>query len=197
MGSAWFAESDTQDASQSSSGEEHVVLVCMPWATTQRPSLALGLLRQICDDVGVRATVLYPNMDLTATVGFAVAGAFANERQLFGLSEHLFACDLFGAEPLLSDSYLDLMGKVELPGRLDDAAYLYELRDRVVPSFLDELTERVIALEPTVLGVTSTFNQVMSSLALARRVKERLRDVRFVVPTPLRRPWRAWPTSMP
>lgn len=160
---------------------EHIVLACMPWATTQRPSLALGLLRQLCTELDVPATTLYPNMDLNAVVGFEVAGRFANERQLFGLSEHLFAADLFGAGSLGSDDYLELMGRVELPGELNDPGFLFELRDRIIPKFLDDVTERLAALHPTVVGLTSTFNQVMASLALGKRIKAIDPSVQVVV----------------
>ena len=52
----------------------------MPWATTHRPSIALGILTRICQKEHVPCKTLYANLDMSAKVGFEVAGRFANER---------------------------------------------------------------------------------------------------------------------
>ena len=153
--------------------EPLVALVCMPWATTMRPSLALGILSRLCDRERVPVRTIYPNLDLTATVGFHVSNRFANDRALFGLSEHLFACDVYGPEALASDEFLHTMAGIGLPEPLDNVDYLLELRDTVVGPFLDDVENRLLTMEPTVVGFTATFNQVMSSLALGRRLKRR------------------------
>ncbi|MCC7418247.1 MAG: RiPP maturation radical SAM C-methyltransferase [Acidobacteria bacterium] len=156
-----------------------VVLCHMPWATTQRPSIALGILSRLCEEAGVGVRCLYPNLDMSALVGFETAGRFANERALYGLSEHLFSVDVFGREALDSDAYLDAFHRTlkrdEVVGqwcvKFGDLAYLRHLRDETVPHFLDAAARRVLDMEPTVVGFSATFNQVMASLALARRVK--------------------------
>jgi ribosomal peptide maturation radical SAM protein 1 len=148
-----------------------VLLVCMPWATTIRPSLALGILARHCERQDVPVQTLYPNLDLAALVGLDVADAFANDRNLFGLSEHLFACDIFGADRLRSEELLGIVTGLGLPAPFDDAGYLRRLRDEVVPAFLDRAERRVLAHQPTVVGFTATFNQVLASLAMGRRLK--------------------------
>ncbi len=156
----------------------------MPWVTTVRPSIALGILTRICQREGVWARALYPNLDLCATVGMDVYGEFADERDLFGMSEHLFAVDLFGVDQLDSDPYLEAFTSASATmdlGRLADLAFLRELRDSVVPAFLSETLERVLALDPDVVGFTSTFNQVMPSLALAGRLKQSRPGVQVIV----------------
>jgi ribosomal peptide maturation radical SAM protein 1 len=164
---------DDGDQTRTSKRKPLVSLICMPWATTMRPSLALGILSRLCDRERVPVRTLYPNMDLTATVGFHVAGRFANDRALFGLSEHLFACDIYGRDVLASDEYLAAMAGIGLPEPLDDPGYLVWLRDEVVGPFLDAIEQRILGLNPSVVGFTATFNQVMASLALGRRLKRR------------------------
>ncbi len=156
-----------------------VLLLNMPWATGQRPSISLAILRQLCLDNSVAVQTFYPNLDCTAAVGFEVAGRFANERHLYGLSEHLFSVDMFGKEALESDAFLGTAARVmseeadktAWKAKFADLAYLKQLRDEIVPQFLDRILKRVLAAEPTIVGFTSTFNQVMSSLALAKRIK--------------------------
>jgi ribosomal peptide maturation radical SAM protein 1 len=166
----------------------YILFLCMPWATTHRPSIALAILTQLTKETDVRSRTFYPNLDMAALVGFETAGRFADERSLYGLSEHLFAVDLFGSEALESDKYLkalsDMMATDEIIGKwtapFADLAYLKYLRDEVVPQFLTTQQQRVIAESPTAVGFTSTFNQVMSSLALGRRIKRAMPHVQIL-----------------
>ncbi|MEJ2578692.1 MAG: hypothetical protein P8Z68_06285, partial [Kineosporiaceae bacterium] len=105
-----------------------IALVCMPWATTTRPSLALGILTRIGRTAGLTVHVHYPNLDLVAAIGFARGAAFAHRQALSGLAEHLFACDLFGAHALDSDAVLALSAGRDLPEGLADPEVLRELR---------------------------------------------------------------------
>lgn len=158
----------------------HIVFAYMPWATTTRPSLALGILTSLCREQSVRTTTFYANLDLSADIGFEAAGRMANERCLYGLSEHLFACDMFGPEMLESDTYLEALAEIALPDIFKDVAYLRRLRDDIVPCFLDRIEARILAVEPSCLGLSATFNQVMSSLAIAKRIKRRAPEVQVL-----------------
>ncbi len=158
----------------------YVVFLQMPWATTHRPSIALAILTRLCAAEDVDSVTFYPNMDLSAAVGFETFGRFSDERALYGLSEHLFAVDIFGADALMSDDYVEsfckVMAKDEKIGNwtapFGDVGFVKNIRDEIIPAFLDGALERVLAEEPDVVGFTSTFNQVMSSLALATRIKQ-------------------------
>jgi ribosomal peptide maturation radical SAM protein 1 len=163
----------------STAREPLVLLIDMPWATGQRPSIALGILRRLCDEKDVAVRTFYANLDMAALVGFETAGRFSNERHLYGLSEHVFAVDIFGREALDSDRYLAALSRaMACDASLDawkakfaDLDYLRHLRDEAVPKFLDKVLARVLMSDPTIVGFTATFNQVMSSLALAHRIK--------------------------
>jgi ribosomal peptide maturation radical SAM protein 1 len=165
----------------------NVVLANMPWATGHRPSIALAILTRLCHQEDVPVRSFYGNLDMAAIVGFEVAQRFADERTLFGLSEHLFAADMFGADVLESDLYLDALAQsmaelTDEPWRQQfaDLPFLQSLRDQVAPAFLDRATEQVLAMNPTVVGFTSTFNQVMGSLALAKRLKAVRPDIAII-----------------
>jgi ribosomal peptide maturation radical SAM protein 1 len=156
----------------------NLLLVNMPWATGHRPSIPLAILRSLAVEEGLPVRTFYANLDMAAVVGFETAGRFADERTLFGYSEHIFACDMFGADKLESDYFLQALAELmatfdrdEWRKPFTDMKFLRHLRDDVVPEFLDRAAERVIAMNPDIIGFTATFNQVMSSLALARRVK--------------------------
>jgi ribosomal peptide maturation radical SAM protein 1 len=158
----------------------NIVFAYMPWATTTRPSLALGILTSICHEAGVPAKTIYANLDMSAKIGFEAAGRMANERCLYGLSEHLFACDMFGAKELSSDTYLEALAELALPESFKNMSYLRHLRDKVIPEFLDRLEEQILAENPSCLGLSSTFNQVMGSLAIAARIKNKRPDIQVL-----------------
>jgi ribosomal peptide maturation radical SAM protein 1 len=158
----------------------------MPWATTMRPSIPLGILTRLCQEQDLQVCSYYPNFDMTALVGTEAAAQLADDRSLFGVSEHLFAVDLFGSDALDSDAYLNdfaaTLGRNTRPDdvvrlRFANALYLRSLRDQVVPDFLAALEQRVLEFGPAVVGFSATFNQVMPSLALAARLKRANRSI--------------------
>lgn len=151
----------------------NIVLLYMPWATTTRPSLALGIIASLCQQHEAPVRTFYPNLDLAAEIGFEAASNLSNERCLYGLSEHLFACDIYGPEALSSEAYIDALVAIDLPQMFKNGAFLRRLRDETIPAFLDALEARVLAASPSAVGVSSTFNQVMPSLAIAARIKRR------------------------
>lgn len=171
------------------SEKPRILFLDMPWATGQRPSIALAILRQLCAEASVSVQVFYPNLDMAARVGFEVAGRFADERQLYGLSEHIFSVDMFGGEALQSDEYLRILSEgyqnesKRDPWKLKfaDINFLRSLRDEAVPRFLDRVLDRVLEAEPDVVGFTATFNQVMSSIALANRIKKARPEVQVLM----------------
>jgi ribosomal peptide maturation radical SAM protein 1 len=94
---------------------------------------------------------------------------------LFGVAEHLFAVDVFGKEALESERYLSNCALTapnhhESPESL--RASLFILRDRIVPNLLDMFAQEILRRKADVVGFTCTFNQVMPSVALARRLKQ-------------------------
>ena len=151
------------------------VLVSMPWATTSRPSLSLSILSSNLKSLGHPCEVLYPNIYLSAVMGCNGYEYLAGTPALFGVAEHLFAVDVFGKEALESERYLSNCALTapnhhESPESL--RASLFILRDRIVPNLLDMFAEEILRRKADVVGFTCTFNQVMPSVALARRLKQ-------------------------
>lgn len=148
------------------------VLVSMPWATIVRPSLAVGILARICEEEDVEVLSLHANLDMAARIGTEAAAILSDERMLYGLADHFFACDLYGTDTLDSNQFVKVLGSLNPPGIFRRKEYVRQLRDQIVPAYLDEMTERVLAHNPNFVGFSATFNQVMGSLALAARIKK-------------------------
>lgn len=115
-------------------------------------------------------------------VGVDVYESFAETRALFGLAEHLFAVDVFGREALGSDVYLEqMLGCAPAGSQEGGRNALLHLRDQVVPEFLERCVAEIEQLGAGVVGFTCTFNQVLASIAVARRLKRERPELRILL----------------
>lgn len=165
----------TGEARGSVSACASVVLVNMPWARIDAPSIQCGVLQAALRSVGHQATSSYLNLELSAILGperyEAIMNAPAERVHLLG--EWLFGTAAFDA-PGNDQSYLrefpemrDLLPECDWPS-------LVELRSTRLPEWLDEVADRPEWAGHDLIGFTSTFAQNVAGLALARRLKARL-----------------------
>lgn len=160
-----------------------VVLVRMPYSEVGQPSLALGLLKKSCSQAGVSAREVSAHLDFAEELGPALhnllfasypgtligewtfAGALFPERQADDEAYLRKVVEIFGLDSSIDWNYLH-----EAYPYLDHAALLREVRRRT-PEFVRRTAERILALEPRIVGCTSTFQQHCASLALLREIK--------------------------
>lgn len=156
-----------------------VRLVCMPWAASTRPSLGIGLLVAAARARGYACRADYLQLDFAAALGVEVYEQVAVQEDYFALGEHLFAVDLFGSRALRSDAFLDRFLALHADEGHGDlqAEALYAVRDILVPDALERYGERLLADDPDIVGFSCVFNQVLPSLALARRLKAAKSDL--------------------
>ncbi|MGO4648172.1 RiPP maturation radical SAM C-methyltransferase [Nocardia sp. 2YAB30] len=155
------------------------VLVCMPWHELTRPSLALGLLKASCVAHGMAEPPAYfANIrwaEVLFDAGLAVGdylrvsdGGFAH-----ALGEWVFAGALNG-----QDFGIEQMADYARRHRidLDPISRMRELAD----DFVSSVTDTVLAMDPEIVGFTSTFSQNVPSLAVAKRIKQRAPGTRIL-----------------
>ncbi len=164
-----------------SPGRVDVCLVNMPYASLNRPSLALGLLKAILEREGIAARVVYPNLGFAEEVGLPLyhfcSSLFPKE---YLAGEWTFAAAAFPDAHLDDEEYLRrIAGAYEqVPGynrRPSDAIRLQKnLRKlrQAATEFVDQAARQALATGARVVGCTSTFEQHVASLALLRRVRE-------------------------
>lgn len=162
-----------------------VLLVHVPFADVQRPAIGLSLLKAGLARVGVECDVLYLNLLFAQLIGqasYASIDRFNPEPQL---AEWLFADALFpGALPDLGEYYTHaLQPALAEPFDEDSAAFAGAVQE---PELLDGLTklrqqatefvEWALVTQPweryALVGFSTTFQQNLAALALARRVKK-------------------------
>lgn len=163
-----------------------VALVCLPFASHCRPSIQLGLLKAIADTAGHQATTFHFNLDFAAQLGPELYEALSQHRGV-QLGEWLFSKAAFAGDAppgaFLHDFTVaeqigdDLRARgalapeLEAPGAVLDQ--LARIRLDTAPRFIDALADAVPWADFQVVGFTSTFQQNVASLALAKAIKAR------------------------
>ena len=151
-----------------------VLLVNMPWALVEVPSLALGILVSAVRTAAPDAEVatLYANLDY---LDQAMAdGDFTLDDYAFfalrtyeeGLGDWIFSSALYDDPDWHIDRYAE---QFDLPARTDRRARRLH---RAGPDFVELTARRIQRWEPDVVGFTSTFQQNTAALAVARRLKQ-------------------------
>jgi ribosomal peptide maturation radical SAM protein 1 len=152
-----------------------IVLVNMPLAAVERPSLSLGLLKSVLTRAGLQSRAAYANMWFLEYVGLADYHELESSMPEEALVDWLFAGTAFPDHEADLDAFLEgYFRRNAFHGRrraeLDGRFRL--LRERM-PEFIDWTVDKILALEPAIVGCTSTFQQHVAVLALMRRLRER------------------------
>ncbi len=158
-----------------------VCLVNMPYASLNRPSLALGLLKAVLERAGIATAAVYPNLWFAERLGLPLYHLPSQFPKDFLTGEWTFAAAAFREAPRAGDE--EYLARIAASHALvpdyhqeeGGAARLVEdLRAvrRAASDFVDRAARRVLATGARVVGCTSTFEQHAPSLALLRRVRE-------------------------
>jgi len=170
-----------------------VLLASMPFGPIFSPSIALGLLAAALTRDRIPNASRYFTIDFAKRIGLDryAAVSVGSVGSHFLLGEWLFRDALFGGSSVLDDAYLELLRRQGCfgappegePGAWrtpDDFARDAQAIRGHVESFLSDAVADVLRFAPTVLGLTSVFQQHVASLALAKRIKDQAPNV-FVV----------------
>ncbi|MFL6259162.1 MAG: RiPP maturation radical SAM C-methyltransferase [Thermoanaerobaculia bacterium] len=159
-----------------------VCLVNMPYASLNRPSLALGLLKAVLSREGIATSVLYPNLTFAERIGLRLYHLCSSQLPKdFLVGEWTFAEAAFrDAARASEEEYLARIAArhASVHGYHRDAEGAGRLREdlrtvrRAVDGFIGRAARRVLSTGARVVGCTSTFEQHAASLALLRHVRE-------------------------
>lgn len=155
------------------SGAVDVVLVNMPFAEVQRPSIALGLLHASLKETEIRSEVVYANLSFAETVGLAVYQALQATATDHLLGEWCFSANLFQENEKQDEEYLNLVLEARtqgLPPLLEQRKEMMRWIRGRTSAFLDRLAEAIVARGPRIVGCSSVFQQHCASLALLKRI---------------------------
>jgi ribosomal peptide maturation radical SAM protein 1 len=168
-----------------------VLLITMPWAKVNTPSIQIGILKSSLKSKGIETDAAYLNIFFSKKIGHDLYAQLISKPSFSLLNEWLFnklICN--GSEKKFSEGsdYLSYLTKRllkyeqqigiksgsnpltnalghEYPERLS------LIKDMVIPEFMDESLCRINLDTYDIIGFTCTFSQAVPSVALARLIK--------------------------
>jgi ribosomal peptide maturation radical SAM protein 1 len=169
-----------------------VLLINMPFGPVDKPSIGLGLLQSEIKKIGVSSTILNFTLLFGQKIGKEIYEAIAVDRYSITeqIGEWIFSCGLSPSQnpmeyfesiilpllPHLKEGYKD----EDRIAQLQDISVKYlRVREQVIP-FLEKCLDIILKYQPKIVGFTSTFQQQNASLALAKRVKQKLPQVSII-----------------
>ena len=161
--------------------EYRTALVNMPFSSSLRPSIQLGLLSAIVRAAGFPVDTHYFNLDLAAELSPALYERFCEHRgRMFG--EWLFGVAAFADNAGATAAYFDTFPEEESWAKSVgmNRDLLDHKRQHEFPHFIEQCLSTVDWSRYRFVGFSSTFEQNIASLALARALKVRFPDLCIV-----------------
>jgi ribosomal peptide maturation radical SAM protein 1 len=169
-----------------------VALVVMPFGQIRMPSLGLSLLKAGLTRVGFTSRIFYFTFPFALRIGVGfyeqVSDGFPARTDLVG--EWIFNGALFPGHKLDVEGYIRDVIKGEsshhrvkragFKGREDLFVENVLSARNQVDDFLKDSAQRILSSRPTVVGLTSMFQEHVAALSLAKRLKQLAPDL-FIV----------------
>lgn len=154
----------------------HILLVNMPWASIDLPSLALGILKRSVDErvPDAHAEVMHANIDyvdwVTRRTEFTLRDYeyYSLASYFLGCGDWVFSSALYGDREWRVEEFTEATRDNLSDTRGEQARLLHAIAEE----FVLDVARRVVDLAPDVVGFTSTFQQNTAALAAARHVKK-------------------------
>jgi ribosomal peptide maturation radical SAM protein 1 len=164
-----------------------ILLIAMPWAKLEHPSIQLGILKSILEKGRL------PTETWSAYIDFAdyvvdQDGLAAHKSPLthldyddiatsYHVGDWIFSVPPFNDTSGGDSTYFERLRETGFSERL--IAVCRRFRSHV-PGFLQAAAQRIADCKPSVVGFTTTFGQTVPSLVLAKLLKARLPDLKIV-----------------
>jgi ribosomal peptide maturation radical SAM protein 1 len=171
-----------------------VLLVCMPFGPgVLQPSLALSLLKAELAPLGVSSKVLYLGLELARRIGLELYQKVSlSEPSVEGfIGEWVFTGAVFDDVEHDVQGYIDNILRGQSPAFGDARANFRPVSQAFidqmlavraqVDDYLEHCLAEVLRHRPRIVGFTSTFQQQLASLALAKRIKAAAPDTFIVI----------------
>ena len=162
------------------SDKAQVALVNMPFSYSKYPSIQLGTLSALLKSQGIPVDCHYLNVRFAHKIGVPLYEMICEKRALFG--EWLFSYLLFRDNPKRAEYPRVFKPVFEQIARESGQpiGYFEEMATRIAPQFLTQAMTSMDWGQYKVVGFTSTFDQNVASLTMAKLIKDLYPDVKIV-----------------
>jgi ribosomal peptide maturation radical SAM protein 1 len=162
------------------SDKAQVALVNMPFSFSKYPSIQLGTLSALLKAQGIPVDCHHLNVRFAYKIGVPLYEMICEKRALFG--EWLFSYLLFRDNPKRIEYPRTFKPVFEQLAQQSGKpiGYFEELATRIAPQFLTWALTAIDWGQYKLVGFTSTFDQNVASLTMAKLIKDLYPDVRIV-----------------
>lgn len=154
-----------------------IALINMPFSSLYRPSIGLSLLKAALEKEGNQIDIHYLNLAFGVRIGVKLYDDISNGPQEAAFGEWVFTEAMFGPDPDRDAGYFaDVVPAFRERGFGQDVELAApEIRGHAA-EFVEECLSAADWSAYDIIGFTSTFQQNLASLALAKRLKDRYPD---------------------
>ena len=162
------------------SDQAQVALVNMPFSFAKYPSIQLGTLSTLLKSNGIPVDCHHLNVRFAHLIGVELHESICEKRALFG--EWLFSSLLFRDNPKRAEYPHVFKPVFEQAARESGkpVGYFEEMATRIAPQFLTWALRSIDWGQYKLVGFTSTFDQNVASLTLAKLIKDLYPEVAIV-----------------
>jgi ribosomal peptide maturation radical SAM protein 1 len=161
-------------------GNAQVALVNMPFSFSKYPSIQLGTLAALLKAQNIPVDCHHLNVHFAHQIGVPLYESICEKRALFG--EWLFSYLLFRDNPKRAEYPRVFKPVFEQIAKQSGQpiAYFEDMANRIAPQFLTWALTEIDWSRYKLIGFTSTFDQNVASLTMARLIKDLYPDVAIV-----------------
>jgi ribosomal peptide maturation radical SAM protein 1 len=161
-------------------GTTPVAFVNMPFSYSRYPSIQLGTLSALLKTQGIGVRSHYLNLLFAKKIGVPLYELICEKRALFG--EWLFSYLLFRDNPKNAEYPGTFKPVFESLSRESGhpLSYFLEIHKRIAPEFLTWAMAAIDWGQYQIVGFTSTFDQNVASLSMAKLIKDLYPHVKIV-----------------
>ncbi|HET9183504.1 MAG TPA: RiPP maturation radical SAM C-methyltransferase [Candidatus Angelobacter sp.] len=153
--------------------EKRVLLLIMPFLTLRRPHLGVALLKAGLNRKGMDCDVRYFNFRFAELIGAAVYERIAENSPAHQMpGEFVFTPALFGEQVRPFSDFTDSVAGYIRPYPPDLLRQMQRARN-LSPLFIQECANQIDLRQYDVVGLSSTFQQNIATLAMAQELKRR------------------------
>lgn len=152
----------------------------MPFGPIDSPSLGLSSLSQCLWDEGFSCKVFYPNLDFAGRIGDAAYDALALGYSKLLLGDWLFSQALSEAGNF--SEFIQSLTHTELSeAQIEEVSRLLTDCLPIMQDFIQDWVELILKIKPRVVGLSSSYQQHLACLALAKRLKKACPEILVVL----------------
>ena len=153
--------------------EKRVLLLIMPFLTLRRPHLGVALLKAGLNRKGMDCDVRYFNFRFAEIIGAAVYERVAENSPAHQMpGEFIFTPALFGEDVRPFSDFTDSVAGYIRPYPPELLRQMERARN-LSPLFIQECANQIDLSRYDIVGLTSTFQQNIATLAMAQELKRR------------------------